>query len=268
MQEPEFKTADYTESADGGTQSTQQNGRAQCLVDDGDLRKFLDANHHQIVQIEKSLGKSGAHHVALEGGHIYTNEKPDLRHIFELKQTALMREHLLRIGLRVTNLLFVDDYHPAPEDDTLDVDAYRNLALKMGWPINIVQSERSMLPVANVMIGILRQMGKVVPHGEKGALLAHHARKVELLGKNNGAPTCAMLDAALSTIKFGQLGADAIINVLPRGYKGQQRNTRDILRASRESNIEGIPEQEGLPFNNLFLTPDGRIRAGRPQQFS
>lgn len=225
-------------------------------VNPNDLAVFEQQFQHHLNELLTTLDRIGAHRIVVEGGHIYMDEVPTYKHYNELKKTALLTAFLKKHGRTVIGLLFIDDYHP--EDNTLDVDAYCNEAARLGWDIDHIAYESDMVPLASTMLKTLQRIARVVPL-EEGLVLSRGSRKVHLKTPENGDFSCALLDAALNWVKFDILEAHSIVNVLPRRWHGQQRNTRDILRSTFG--------RKSLPYFNFFSDDNGNSVAGAPHQF-
>lgn len=190
---------------------------------------LFEQNHRMaLAHLMKGLHKMAIDNVVLEGAHIYADEDPDDFHRLQMRETALLRAFLIRQGIDVKSLLFIDDFHP--ESQSLDVQAYVHEAIRRGWPIDEVWYESDMVPIANIMIGVLDQIGATIQI-DKGTVLNKNGRPY-LRHPENGKHSCSMLDAAFSVLKFRLLDAQAIVNVLPRGMKKQQKTTRTILGAT------------------------------------
>lgn len=205
----------------------------------------------------KALKGAKVKRIALEGGHIYGDETPNETHIYDLKTTGLLRGLLLQEGFEVTNLIMVDDIHP--EENTLNTQSYVELAHQAGWPVDHLVFEGSLAPIAEEMIEVLKRLGKVYAQ-DQGLIMNDGRKGAHLVHPTDGILSCACLDAALCLLKMTGLKADGIVNVLPKGLKGQQRNTRNIVRAT-------LGEQR-LPMFNFFLSPDStHPSVGAPHYF-
>lgn len=229
-------------------------------LDEGILIELLSfelAYKHELAVLVSSLKTAKVRKIILEGGHIYGDEEPGEKHFNDMKLTGLLRAHLLQQGFGVESLLMVDDFHPA--ENTLDVEAYKAAALQVGWPIDHLAFESEMAPLAEAMIETLKQLGKVAAQGN-GLVLNDGRMGAHLLTPENGELSCAVLDSALSLVKYRILKGQAVVNVLDRGLKGQQRNTRQIVRA--------VLGEKRLPFFNFFIHPDSaNISSGAPHFF-
>ncbi len=222
-----------------------------------DLASFELTYKHELAVLVSSLKTAKVRKLILEGGHIYGDEEPGEKHFSDMKLTGLLRAHLLQQGFDVESLLMVDDFHPA--ENTLDVDAYKAAALAVGWPIDHLAFESEMAPLAEAMIETLRKLGKVAAQGD-GLVLNDGRMSAHLLTPEKGELSCAILDSALSVIKYRILKGQGVVNVLDRGLKGQQRNTRQIVRA--------VLGEKRLPFFNFFIHPDSaNVSSGAPHFF-
>lgn len=224
-------------------------------VTQDELAYFETLHRHKLGELDIAMQNTHATRIALEGGHVYTDENIDDQHRNELRLTALLKAHLSQLGFTVINVLFVDNFHPV--SNGFNVDDYVAEAAAQGWLIDHVVYEQDMIPLARVMVETLEQMGKVISK-DGGLLLKRGAKKVELVTRKEGHHSCAVLDAALSLLKYKELRAHAIVNVLRREYRQQQANTRTILK--------GLLEQDRLPFFDFFIDSkhENEVTAGRP----
>jgi hypothetical protein len=225
-------------------------------ISPADLAIFEEQFRQHLTELLATLDRIGAQDLVVEGGHIYGDDVPTDRHWDEMRKTALLTAFLEKYGHTVTGLLFIDDYHP--EKNTLDVDAYCNEAARLGWDIDHIVYENDMIPLADTMLKTLHRVARVMPEGD-GFILNRGARRVHLKTPDKGDWSCALLDAALNWLKFDSLEAHAVINVLPRQWRGQQRNTRDILRAAFG--------HKALPYFNFFSDANGSAVTGAPHEF-
>lgn len=211
-----------------------------CLSQE--LDSFEEKNADNLENLHKGLSKFHVNRLVLEGGHIYSDEIPDVSHDFQLQTTALLRAHLIRKRMAIYSVLFVDDFHPSTF--SLDVRDYCKRALELGWPIDEVILETKMAPVALQILRTLRSMEKILPNDQGFSLKKGNKSGPHLTHSGWEQPSCALLDAALTLVKGTRLRADAVLNVLPEKWRSQQKNTREILKTLLPGNH--------LPIFNFF----------------
>jgi hypothetical protein len=211
----------------------------------------------EIEQAALRLRNAGITSVVMEAAHVYMHDDLDDPAFQEgirsqCQQAAMLTERLEQDDVRVRQILFVDDYNPAPPERRdaacqLDVDEYIELTRSMGYRPELLLKEASMVPLARRIIETMHGLQDlvVVEQIDEGvetpadafsgdrALLAR--RNVELYRQSDDIVSCAMLDAALTVVKFRYLG-EGVVNILPRringqgfSYNGQQKKMRTII---------------------------------------
>jgi len=215
--------------------------------------------NHQIRMIAERARNAGISSAVIEAAHMYMYD--DLGEL-ELQENVLSQcQHAAALtseledeGIHVRQIMFVDDYNPDPVtnqlEQRLDIDELVRLAHSAGYAPEMLLREAAMAPLA---INIMRFMrdhqrlikldsGDTAPDQantgadiEEGSRLMLARRNIELYRPDEDMVTCAMLDAALTLVKFRFLG-EAVINILPRrpdshafSYNGQQRKMRTII---------------------------------------
>jgi|GEM_PF-5581430 len=236
-----------------------------------EIETFATNNRFAIQALVKSLECAGAEHIVVEGAHVYAFQQPDDAHLAEARSTGMVSRVLSERGFRVTNVLFVDDYHDndsvsEANDETvfeLNHEEYADLCGKEGWKIDHLAFEAEMIEPADKIIEKLSNEGRTQGEG-RGVILK--SKKVHLKRPDNGAYACSVLDAGLSVLKFTQLGGHAIVNVTPRTVwdRSQQSNMRQIVRE-----FLGTTK---IPFYNFYtVNGDANIEAhdnpGAPHHF-
>lgn len=229
--------------------STRINGAVHTINPEIEeqLERFQTQHKASLTVLGKGLKGARVKNIVLEGGHIYTDETPGTTHDVDIRTTALLGAHLSRNGYKVKNVLMVDDFHPT--EHRLDVGAYTQHAAELGWHIDHLVMESALAPIAQAVTERLIGMGVTRPEGN-GLILDDGRKGAHLLVPSDGQWSCAVLDAALTIVKFKVLGGEGVVNVLSNEMKGQQRNTRQIVKA--------VVEERRLPFYNFFIDPNGR----------
>ena len=190
--------------------------------DTEDISELGEINTQKLESILEKISKAKARKVMLEGGHIYTDEKPNREHALNLKFTQLLKTILESRGHIVNTMLFIDDYHP--KEHILDTRSYIHYAESFGIEFDQVVLESSLVGTAIQIRNALLSYGLASQTGNMSTL---NQRRIHLT-KEDGLPSCALLDATLSAMKLKQ--HDTGVTVLPGSYANQQRNMRTILR--------------------------------------
>lgn len=197
--------------------------------------------------------------LVIETGHAYlyqSLEDPQLVASLEAQYEGAraVSEKLNVAGIATPRVMFIDDYNPHPDVETvevkLDVDAHLALAAEHGFRPDYVIRESAMVPLALGLIEYLHKtQGAVQVDYRTGQMLLDRA---ELMRLDDEKVSCACLDAALSIAKYRFCG-DGILNILPRrspgedfSYREQQRKTRRILREHLRVKV--------LPYFNVFIS--------------
>jgi hypothetical protein len=219
------------------------------------IRHELD--NQQEAEVAKAVGSmvnSGIATAIVEAAHVYAHEDladPQLEASLstQVQFAAGLTDRLQEAGIGVRQMLFIDDYNPDANGervDRLDVDELVSLTQSFGYYPEIIMREGSMVDLAKKIIEIMDEkqgLVSVLQDEAEGAplddvvkstkLLAY--RKHELYRGSDDMVSCAMLDTALTALKFRYLG-EGVINVLPRSngdrtfsYRSQQRKMRTIL---------------------------------------
>ena len=181
--------------------------------------------------------------VCVEAAHIYTNETPSDDHFFCARIGARVVEALAGNGARVVKMLFVDDYHPKPEEAALNLPAYMSELERAGFAPDMVITESSLAESARSLVYSLN--GQTIQRDGEICLAKPN---LALIAKN-GALSCNILDAALYLEKFRKF--DFSITVLPEIYKAQQKNVRKLLKAFGH---------ETVPIANVYYNVQGKIK--------
>ena len=161
--------------------------------------------------------------VCVEAAHIYTNETPGDDHFFCAQVGARVVEALSSNGARIVKMLFIDDYHPSPEEATLNLPVYISRLKQAGFTPDTVVTESSLADSACRLLESLN--GQIV---ERGGKLCLNESNLVLIAED-GTLSCNLLDATLYLEKFRNF--DFSVTVLPEVYKTQQKNVRKLLKA-------------------------------------
>jgi hypothetical protein len=209
----------------------------------------------QINMVADRVRNAGIGSVVIEAAHTYLYDDlddPRLQNsiLAQSQHAAALTKKLRDNDVTVRQVLFVDDYNPDPSDGEmhkrLDVDELVGLANTAGFAPEMILHEGSMVPLAKNMMDFMDETQNLLKiDGENpgienstdpaGSKLMLARRNIELYRIDEDMITCAMLDAALTVVKFRNLG-EAVINILPRrpenqlfSYKGQQKKMRTII---------------------------------------
>lgn len=183
--------------------------------------------------------------VCVEAAHIYTNETPSDEHFFCAQIGARVVKALSGNGANIVKMLFVDDYHPDPEEDILNLHAYVSKLEQAGFAPDTVITESSLTDSALCLLKSLN--GQTVQRGGKICL---DKPNLTLIAED-GTLSCNLLDAALYMEKFKNF--DFSITVLPETYKAQQKNVRKLLK---------VFGHETVPFANVYYDSRKEIKLG------
>ncbi len=164
--------------------------------------------------------------IAVEAGHIYTNESPGIEHKISAVWGSKIA-HLLNLrGAKTSNWVFIDNYNPSFEGkpQTLDSAGYLCLLESWGFKPGIAVYEADLAGSAKEAIAYLKSKsyaseisGKTVLCKDKILLYDHEKEKC----------MCSLLDACLYMEKLKH--ADACATVLDEQYRSQQKATKTIL---------------------------------------
>lgn len=161
--------------------------------------------------------------VCIEAAHIYMNEKPNESHDLAAQIAGEISKHLKLQGCKVSNNLFIDDYHPKPEEFTLCIKDYLSRLATHEFAPDIITYESALKIPAHNLAKTLDLKKEVTHSGEKTVL---NHKKILLL--SSGSPTCNLLDAAFYVAKLSIF--EVAITVLPVRYEEHQAKVRKILR--------------------------------------
>lgn len=181
--------------------------------------------------------------ICVEAAHIYANETPDDDHFFCAEVGSRIVEALSGNGTNIVKMLFVDDYHPSPEEDILNLHAYISKLEEAGFAPDTVITESSLAESARRLLESLN--GQTVQRDGKIYL-----NKPNLfLVAADGTLSCTLLDAVLYMEKFKQF--DFSVTVLSEAYKGQQKNVRKFLK---------VLGYETVPVANVYYDSRKEIK--------
>jgi len=202
-------------------------------------------------EILQPITNAGFSSVNLEAGHFYSDIP--LRPIEEqgIKIGVSVAGALNDIGIHVTPIVLVDDFH-APDTHTTP-----NL-LKMselGFVPARVFKEAEYVDEAMRIFGDIKDRGKVRYRSGKNVHSLRAEGNPDLI-KANGDQSCSLLDAAVYSVRHRELGG-ICLTVLPltdgsRNYERQQDYVIKILQASGRE----------IPILNVFYNEEGEITVG------
>lgn len=222
----------------------------------------------EISQLVRKIKNAGITEAVLEAAHVYFYEDlddPKVRDgvVTQTRHAAVLASALHEAGVSTRQILFIDDYNSDPEAErdgnTLDIDYLLVLAQESGYSPGMILREAGMVQLAQEMIRVMDERQGLVTHVEindidrsdsRQADLYLTRRNLELYRAGDDMVSCAMLDAALTMLKWNYLG-QAVVNILPRrpgsqefSYRGQQRKLRTILGEHLDARV--------LPLFNIF----------------
>jgi hypothetical protein len=215
----------------------------------------LEGKHLQEVnRMVATMKNAGISSAVIEAAHVYYYEDLDDPQLQESVRSqslfaVALTDRLQEAGIATRHVLFVDDYNPDPTDgirhNRLDIDELIELTQSTGYAPELLFREGDMVGLAKQMIRVMKDQGIIKITSEDEATEEEQAadptthlshRNIELYRASDNMVSCAMIDAALTMVKFGNLG-EGVVNVLPRrndgqqfSYKGQQKKMRVILR--------------------------------------
>ncbi|MBS3134459.1 hypothetical protein J4214_04480 [Candidatus Woesearchaeota archaeon] len=166
--------------------------------------------------------------IAIEAGHIYTNENPALEHQVGVALGNLLSDYLALFGAKVEKWLFIDNYNPQFEEkpQDLDITGYISLLSQLGFTPDKIVYEANLVEHAKEIITYLQKNGYASLHHNGKTIL--HKEKILLYDPGSEKYMCALLDACLYLQKLKQ--ADGCITVLDQQYAAQQKGTLTILK--------------------------------------
>jgi hypothetical protein len=190
----------------------------------------------------------------IEGGHFYADQK----HSPLQEEDREYAKHGIRLALDLHNITdesfiwwFIDNLHGEDFNQAI----YKDLLLQWGnIPIQTVyEADPGLLTEAlhlteRIPSNMLLKLRKGV------SLINGGGQPNQILYKNNKytpEPMCALIDAALYLRKWEFLEEKGdCITVLPEKYRGQQKNTLDILNAIKVR----------IPITNIYFDKTGEIK--------
>ncbi len=259
-----------------------EQGRLDLTQISSPIETHLNGQEERTIRdAVRKIKNAGITSVVIEAAHAYVYEDiddPQLQEsiLAQTRKASALTKRLEESGLVVRSILFVDDYNPDPEDgqmhERLDIEKFVELTRSGGYNPEMVIKEAGMVALAKAMIDIMKDRQHIVTienpeadtsvdvsEGASGSKALLIRKKIELHRIDEDMVSCAMLDAALTIVKFRYLG-QGVMNILPRypgsqdfSYKGQQQKVREIIR--EHLNVR-IP-----PFFNLFVGGDTAVGA-------
>jgi len=212
-----------------------------AVIDDTRFQSFSQRMAGDLAQLRYSLERVGAHHVVLEGAHIYGQETPGERHYLEMENAGLLSSWLDSQGYQVNNALLIDDFH-SDGRVAFDPAEYVKEAARRGWSVDRVFFEGEMASIAEAVVDTIRKTRGVIEEGDTVSFKRVNLRGVN--GHKTPRLSCAVLDAGFSLAKLTT--ADAVINVLTPDLRSQQRNMRRLVAAALGEDV--------LPIMNLYVS--------------
>lgn len=169
--------------------------------------------------------------VVIEAAHIYADKESGC----EQKASALLAAEVLSaLDKSHHKTLLIDDIHII--NSTLDVEFYKTWLEQLGYPIDEVVMESTLIPDAHQLLNRIKATVPpkklAIPKREawesNGSIgLWTPAGKAKLT-ETNGAPSCVLLDAAFY-LKKAQQG-QVSVTILPNTYQDQQLQTLSVLK--------------------------------------
>lgn len=231
-----------------------------------------EQHRHQIATAVVRMKNAGITSAVIEAAHLYMYEDLNDPSIEKsvLSQTyfaSALTKELETAGIDVRQILFVDDYNPDPSDgechERLAVSDLVDLTRSTGYRPELILREGSMVDLAKVIIDIMKEEQQLVTASEidilegldvNPAALFLSYRNIELYRSSDDTVSCAMLDTALTALKFRYLG-EGVINILPRRSSGQQFSYRSQQRKMRTIVGQHLNVRV-VPIFNLFTGVD------------
>jgi hypothetical protein len=170
-------------------------------------------NAEQIIANLTNAGEKGA----LEAGHYYQS-------IGQTLQGAagwVIANNLIQPKNKI--MLLVDDIHSvaqAPHVDAKDIVPDWN---PKPTP-DIVVKESETVSKAHSLISLFLGNSLAKPYKDK-IMFKNGWFPIEI----KGSPTCAVMDCALSLIKWQDLNLNYFVNILPKSYMGQQGQLQNLI---------------------------------------
>lgn len=216
----------------------------------------------QVAELVRRIKNAGITTAVIEAAHMYMYDNLDASEVVasvlaQCRDAVALTAALKDANIQAHHILFVDDYNPPPhpsiDSDQLDIDGLIELTQSAGYRPQLLLREGSMVKLGKQMISYMDTVQGLVqtekeaddeapaeteedadePSREGRMYLKR--RSIELYRPEDDMVSCAMLDAALTVVKFRNLG-EGVVNVLPRrpknqqfSYNGQQRKMRTIL---------------------------------------
>ena len=170
-------------------------------------------NTEQIILNLANAGEKGA----LEAGHYYESVGQTL-----LGAAGWVIANNL-IQPKNKTMLLIDDIHgvaEAPHVDAMDI-----LPAWNPEPVpDIIVKESETVSKAQSLISMFLGNGLAKPHKDK-IMFKNGWFPIEI----KGSPTCAVMDCALSLIKWQDFNLNYFVNVLPKSYAGQQGQLQNLI---------------------------------------
>ena len=198
----------------------------------------------QLIQIPKL---TTFNHALVEAGHFYGNSELDELEIMGVEIGIDTVNALKNIGIRVTPVVLVDNFHADDEYTSSNLERMQTL----GYVPEVVYEEQKFEDDAWELFDVLKKKNKVKTRTSGTQNL--RAENVPQLVSSDGVLSCSILDAAIYKRKHAEFGG-ICVTILPeedadRNYVRQQSYTRAILTAADIS----------IPILNVFYSDEGNI---------
>lgn len=154
---------------------------------------------------------------ALEAGHYYQS-------IGQTLQGAtgwVIANNLIQSKNKI--MLLVDDIHSAAQAPHVDANDVVSEWNPEPTP-DIIVKESETVAKASSLIHMFLSNGLAKPHKDK-IMFKNGWFPIEI----KGSPTCAVMDCALSLIKWQDFNLNYFVNVLPKSYMGQQGQLQNLI---------------------------------------
>lgn len=214
----------------------------------------------QLDRLAENISNSGVGSVSIEAAHVYLHEDLEDPRLQQSLRTqaqiaTALAARLQRRGINTHELLFVDDYNVPVDGGTsgfLDIDELLGLTESAGLRPETIIREAEMAKLGKQIISVMDGSQGLVSHTRvpEADVVQLSRRGYELYREQDDKVSCAMLDSALTLIKYSRLG-DGLVNILPNyspaqgmGYGSQQRKVRTIITEHTNTRV--------LPHFNVF----------------
>lgn len=170
----------------------------------------------------------------VEAGHIYAGLQPEATEVMGLEIGSHITSVLSELGMNVSTMLFVDDYNRVG-----DIDSTIRSSISSGHDLGFFPEQ-----IVLEKDLVLRAEELIVKLSGTGATVTRKSRVRFLVGRSKDGRydyfidlkvgpkyTCEVLDAALYLEKAEKTNNGLLVTVLPDGYKGQQKRTKELVRA-------------------------------------